>query len=141
MVGSNQQDFGPKINILEGNHYIFWIQWITICQKVSKSEFSMSRITQIFVSINGNSLGAHFLLKWIFLKSCPIFDDFFLKFQNRNDINLRLIFSEIELLRPIQYCCLHGWFWNGRLWYIWAFPLISDSHHRDEPMKPGINGT
>ena len=62
-----------------------------------------------------------------FVKSC---DD--------HDV-LRLIFSGIGWLRPIQCCCLHGLFWNGRLWCIWAFPLISDSHHRDEPMKPGIN--
>ena len=54
---------------------------------------------------------------------------------------LRLIFSGIEWLRPIQCCCLHGLFWNGRLWCIWAFPLISDSHHRAEPMKPGIKRT
>ena len=64
-----------------------------------------------------------------FVKSC---DD--------HDV-LRLIFSGIGWLRPIQCCCLHGLFWNGRLWCIWAFPLISDSHHRDEPMKPGINKT
>ena len=34
MVGPKKQDFGPKINILKGNHCILRLQGAPVCQKL-----------------------------------------------------------------------------------------------------------
>ena len=34
MVGPKKQDFLPKINILKGNHFIYWIQNMSVHQKL-----------------------------------------------------------------------------------------------------------
>ena len=63
MLGPQNQDFLPKINMLKRNYCILWIQWMTVCQKVTKSdlknEISTSRIIEnflIFFSIKNDSL-------------------------------------------------------------------------------------
>ena len=79
MLGPQNQDFLPKINMLKRNYCILWIQWMTVCQKVTKSdlknEISTSRIIEnflIFFSIKNDSLfrGAVFvkIISWISLK-------------------------------------------------------------------------
>ena len=50
-----QQNLWSKINILKETHSTFWIQMLTVCQKVPKtdfqSEFSMSRIYRILQNL------------------------------------------------------------------------------------------
>ena len=56
MVGPKKQAFCPRINVLKGNCFETILQWIVVCQKVTKSyfqsQFSMSKIDRFFSKKN-----------------------------------------------------------------------------------------
>ena len=123
MVGPKKQDFWPKINIgTQRNLLYFWMKWMTVHQKVPKSDFQSPEFFWFF-SIMNNSSGENFLpiifmifVTLYFLKVCPIFSKKpFLVFSKWNEIYHDLTHCQRN---SITWLTLYNTYLNFMLHYI-----------------------
>ena len=121
-------------------YYCEYVQWMTVCQKVPKSDFcyfkNYTNLSDFFFQLKWiQSLGSHFWLKcslitsifetFYLLKSCPIFDGLsFIAFTKYNDflwvLHIMIFGQKILLFRTH-----HQWYFLTELTLIvWTSAIL-----------------